>query len=633
MNGRATRTSIRVLDWLILLAALVTLIVRFNGGFYAEPFGVRVSMRKLERPLLAAFALILLRRWLDRDSGFLGIPGHRYREWWRAFFRSDADALTGVRLPVQWHTVLAVVALVAVGLAMFWAQLTQMGSVSDLGDPLFSMWRMGWVAHQLSGDPRPLFDANIYHPTPLTLTFSDSMLLPSTVAAPFLGMGIPPVIVYNVLLLAGIVASGVATFFLVKRLTHSIPAAFVGGLLYTLHPYRFEHYAHFELQMTMWMPLGLLVLLRFLDTLRFREALLAALCMAAQLYSSMYYGIFFPFFATAIIGTLIVLTRTPWSRMLKPAVVAGFVAVVLAVPLAVPYVQAQKIKGERDEASVRFYSADIKDFLRPHQRLKTYAGRLLPDEHPERALFPGLSPLVLTAVALAPPIGQVRLAFLAGLLLSGDMTQGMNGFLYPILYEVFPPIRGMRVPARFSILLGIALAVLSAFGVRRLLAKCRTPQTRALALAGMTALVLIDLRPHLELMPVWREPPPIYEALKAEPGNVVLAEFPFEIDRPLVTDEIPFMYFSMWHWLPLVNGYSGFLPPGREALPEVVRGFPDGASIAALRLHGATHVTINCALMGSDCDAVMRRADETPALTLIKEAAWEGRPVRLYRLK
>ena len=633
VTPHSRRTTIRVLDWLIVVAALVTLVVRFTGGFYAEPWGLRVSMRRFERPLLVAAALILLRRWLDRETGFLGIPGSRYRAVLLATVRLDTDSLTGVPIPSRIHAAAGAIALLVVGLGMYWVQLSHMEWVPDLGDPLFSMWRMGWIARQLSGDPRPFFDANIFYPTPLTLTFSDSMLLPSLLAAPFLKAGLRPAIVYNAFFLAGILASGLATYFLVKRLTRSIPAAFIGGLLYTLHPYRFEHYAHFELQMTMWMPLGLLALVRFCDSLRLRDAMLAALCMAAQLYSSMYYGIFFPLFAGAVVVTLLVLTRTSWRRVLTPAAVAGLAAVLLAAPLARPYARAQAIKGDRGEDVVKFYSADIEDFFRPHPRLATYAGRLLPDVHPERALFPGFSPLVLSLVALAPPIGQMRLAFTAGLLVAGDMTQGMNGSLYPFLYDVFPPIRGMRVPARFSILLGIALAVLASFGVRRLLARCRTPASRALALAGMTALVLVDLRPKLELMPVWREPPPIYDVLKTQTGPVVLAEFPFEVHLPLVTSEIPFMYFSMWHWLPMVNGYSGFTPPGREALPEVVRGFPDGASIAALRMHGATHVTINCALMGSDCDAVMRRADQTPQLTLLNEATWEGKPVRLYRLR
>jgi hypothetical protein len=303
------------------------------------------------------------------------------------------------------------------------------------------------------------------------------------------------------------------------------------------------------------------------------------------------------------------------------------------VPLARPYAQAQAIKGDRGESIVKYYSADIEDFFRPHPRLATYAGRLLPDVHPERALFPGFSSLVLSAVALAPPIGQMRLAFVAGLLVAGDMTQGLNGSLYPFLYDVFPPTRGMRVPARFSILLGIALAVLAAFGVRRLLAKCRTPTTRALVLTGITLLTLIDLRPKLDLMPVWREPPPIYEVLKGRPEPVVLAEFPFETNLPLVTNEIPFMYFSMWHWLPTMNGYSGFEPPGRETVPGLMRGFPDAVSIAALRMHGATHVTINCALMGPGCGTVLRKVDALPQFTLLTEATWEGKPVRLYRFK
>lgn len=633
VNPRTRHTTIRVLDWLVVVAAVVTLVVRFSGGFYTEPWGLRVSMRRFERPLLVAVVLILLRGWVDRDTGFLGIPGSRYRAWFLATFRLDADSLTGVALPSRLHTAMGAIALLVVGLGMFWVQLSHMESVPDLGDPVFSMWRMGWVAHQLSGDSRPFFDANIFHPTPLTLTFSDSMLLPSLLAAPFLNAGVRPAIVYNAFLLGAILSSGLAAYFLVRRLTRSIPAAFIGGLLYTLHPYRLEHYPHFELQMTMWMPLGLLALLRFCDTLRLRDAILASLCMAAQLYSSMYYGIFFPLFATAVVGSLLMFTRTPWRRVITPAAVAGIVAIVLAVPLARPYAQAQAIKGERGEAVVKYYSADIEDFLRPHPRLATYAGRLLPDVHPERALFPGFSPLVLSVVALAPPIGQLRLAFTAGLLVAVDMTQGLNGSLYPFLYDVFPPIRGMRVPARFSILLGLALAVLAAFGARRLMARCRTPAMRTLAFAGMTALILVDLRPELELMPVWREPPPIYEELKGEREPVVLAEFPFELNLPKVTNEIPFMYFSMWHWLPTVNGYSGFLPSGREVLPEIVRGFPDSVSIAALRMHGATHVTINCALMGPDCDAVMRKADQTPQLTLLKEATWEGKPVRLYRLR
>ena len=131
--------------------------------------------------------------------------------------------------------VLAFTAIVAV---LTWPQVAQLHSVPDLGDPLFSMWRMGWVFQQLQGDPRALFDANIFHPTPLTLTLSDSMLVPSLIAAPLFAAGLHPLFVYNGLLLAAFPINGFATYLLIRKLTGSAAASFIGALFYMCHPYR-----------------------------------------------------------------------------------------------------------------------------------------------------------------------------------------------------------------------------------------------------------------------------------------------------------------------------------------------------------------------------------------------------------
>ena len=68
--------------------------------------------------------------------------------------------------------------------------------------------------------------------------------------------------IYNLLLLSGFVLSGVTIFLLVRALTGRRDAAIVAGAIFALYPYRFEHYSHLELQMTMWMPLALLELHR-----------------------------------------------------------------------------------------------------------------------------------------------------------------------------------------------------------------------------------------------------------------------------------------------------------------------------------------------------------------------------------
>lgn len=625
--------AIFILDVVIVVLVVGAFAIWLTGGFYSEPFGFRVSARRIDRPFLAALVLAFVRWRVGRGEGFLRQPTERYlRLRTRVFQRGADETPVELRSRGWWHSTLAALGLLGIGAAQLRTQLRHMDSVPDLGDPLFSIWRMGWVYRQLGGDPRPLFDANIFHPTPLTLTLSDSMLLPSLTASPLLAAGIAPVVAYNILLLSGFFFSGLAAYLLIRRLTGSVRAAFIGGLLYAFYPYRLEHYSHLELQMTQWMPLALLFLHRFSESFRARDIVLAALCIVAQLYSSMYYGVFFVFFAAAVLGTLFAISKPQWRRIVGPMAVAGMVALVLAVPLARPYLAAQSMKGERNTEVVTFYSADLSDYFRPHPRLAMYGGHLLADVNPERALFPGLTPLVLSGVALATPLGPIRLAYTASLAVALDMSRGMKGALYPYLYDWFPPLRGMRVPARFSVILAISLAVLGAFGARRLLARVRSPRARSAVFAALVVAVTIDLQPKLDLLPVWHAPPPIYETL-ANRTDVVLAEFPFELNLPMTTNELPFMYFSVFHGLPMVNGYSGFTPPNHEKLVQDVRGFPDDTALAALRARGVTHVTVNCALMGDSCAAFLARSDQSPALRLVQSAEWEGKPARLYELK
>jgi hypothetical protein len=619
------------LDWVALCFAVAAVAIAWTGGFYTVIGGVRISARNADRTLLlAAIAFGLRRAWLPHVRPF-GVDRPEWQRWRARLFRADADSLDRPKRPAWSRAVLAVLGILVFGAALLHRQLLQMDSVPDLGDPLFSMWRMGWLFEQLRGDSRPLFGGNIFYPEPLALTYSDSMLLPSLTAAPLLAAGIHPVYAYNILFLTGFAFSATATYLLVDRLTGSSRAAFISALLYGFYPYRFEHYSHLELQMTHWMPITLLWLHSFVTTLKLRYALLAALGAAAQLYSAMYYGVFFLFYATAVVGTLLVVTRPPWRRLAVPAAAAVALAAALAVPLARPYIAAQGIKGERDELAVRFYSAGPSDYFRPHPRSATYGGRLLEDKHPERALFPGTLSLVLPMAGLVPPLGTTRLAYAAGLVTSFDLSLGFNGLVYKHLYQWLLPFRGLRVPARMSVVLAISLAVLSAFGVRRLLGRFKSEAARTLVFAALVLGVAVDLRPALDLRSVWFQPPPIYGTLAGR-QNTVLAEFPTRVTVPDVTDGVPSLYFSFWHWTSVVNGYSGFTPPSYAVFLDEVVNFPARPAIDALKRRGVTHVTVNCALYSGGCDKLLEKVDESQVFRQVVSASWEGQPVRLYEL-
>ena len=623
------RALVVILDGLLVLLSVLSIYIAISGGFRGAVLGVILSARSVWRPAALAIVVGAIRLWVaDRAPLFL-IPRERRLRLWARLYRPRLDDVSGASdsqsiAPMA----LAAAGICAVCVVLLFPQLRHMESVPDFGDPLLSTWRMGWVYEQLRGDPRRLFDANIFYPEPLTFTYSDSMLLPGATAAPLLAAGVRPIVAYNLLFLSGFVLSGLAAYILVERLTGSAAAGFVSALVFGFYPYHFEHYSHLELQMMQWMPLALLAIHRFLATARLRYAVAGALCVAAQLYSSMYYAVFFVLYATVVIGVLLLSVRPAWRRMLAPIAVASVVGIALAMPIVRAYSASTKIKGERRIDEIEIFSAEPADYLRAHARSALYGNHSLPGRQPERALFPGVVPVALAAVGVAPPIGLARIAYSAGLLLAFDGSLGINGVSYPYLYKWFMPIRGLRVPARFSVLVALSLAVLSGYGARRLLDRSRTAVARRLTFAGLIVAAVANPWPVLDLRPVWPEPPPVYGALSGA-RHVVLAEFPIEDDFVANTR---YMYFSVWHWSPMVNGYSGYMPDSYDRFARSVRGFPAPEAIAALKAKGVTHITVNCAFYRRSCPDWLERIDAVPDLHRVADGRWQGAVVRLYEV-
>jgi hypothetical protein len=534
------------------------------------------------------------------------------------------------------HAIAAAMGLGAALILLLHQQVRHLDYVPDLGDPLFSIWRVGWVNHQLFTDPRHLFDANIFYPERLTLTLSDPIVLPSVMAAPLLAVGIHPVVAYNLLLLSAFWFSGIAVYLLVERLTASPRAAFIAGLIYACCGYRFDHYSHLELQMTQWMPLGLLALHLLIgrdpgpvirDPKRWWYALALAITLVAQLYSSMYYAVFFVVYAALIGAGLLIVHRPSVRRLVLPLLVSAAMAAIAALPLVRAFAAAEPMKGERPVGEIRYYSAVPDDYLRVN-RYSMLWRKVLHRPAPERTLFPGAAPFTLAAVGIAPPLGGIPLIYTAGLLLSYDGSLGLNGVAYPFLYRWLRPFHGLRVPARFGALVALTLALLAGFGARRVLAWRYSRRYQHVAFTALIAFVMIDAWPALALRPVWKEPPSIYQVLKYTP-NVVIAETPILEDE---TANIPFMYFSLWHWTRMVNGYSGFIPNSYAEFRKQMVFFPDATSIGALRSRGVKYVSVNCGLIYPGCGEIMDAMRHDTRLRLAADTQWNGHTVQLYEV-
>jgi hypothetical protein len=496
----------------------------------------------------------------------------------------------------------------AFALVVFYATLTAVVTypqiwflhrgIPDLVDAYFSIWRLAWIAHQLPHGPLHLFDANIFFPERLTLAYSDAVLAPGLVMAPLFWIGVSPVLIYNLVLLAGFTLSGVATFALVKELTRDTAAALLGGAFFVCAPYRFDHYVHLELQLTMFMPIALWALHRTIRTARWSAAVFVAVALAMQTFCSIYYGIFFgTLFCLMAVLLVIAEARVDVSRVVKLLGAAALLTAVLVVPYLPPYLAARQTVGVRADAEVLYYSAVPRDYLASHPDNWLY-GRLLKlaaGGGEERHLFPGVGVLIFAGLALWPPVSRTVLVYVISCTLAFEASLGLHGYVFRWLRDWLLPYRGTRVPARFGMLVAMLLAVMAGYGVSRALK--RTSRAGRFLLAAIVLVVMVlETRTLVPLTAVPTRPAVVDTWLRAQAPSVIV-ELPVPPpNQPFQESEGKPLYHSVFHWQKLVNGTSGFFPPSYLDLLDHMRSFPDRESIRYLRVRGVRFIVVRQAM-------------------------------------
>jgi hypothetical protein len=496
------------------------------------------------------------------------------------------------RRAVQWLAVTGLFALLTI--ALTWPQAFYLGSrAAQHHDVYFNMWRLRWVAHALITPSAGVFDGNIFHPEQRALAYSDAMLVEGIVAAPMLWAGLKPALVHNLLLLGAIAVSGLAMCALARYLTGSLGAGVVAGVVFAFAPYRFEHIMHMELQWTMWMPLGFLALHRTFETGRWRYGLTTGACIALQMLSSIYYGVFLA--SLIALGALLLMARdreVALPRALLALAAGAVVAAAVSAAYAVPYLRVQTTVGERSGQEVASYSARPSNYLAATSSNSLYGSRTASRGDVERHLFPGAIPVVLAIAGLLLRTRSRRaIVYLLLLAAAFETSLGFNGYIYPWLYEHVAVYRGLRAPARLGVFVLMFLAVLAAYGYRALVDR-RPPVVRAALVAALTLGLIAEYHVAFVLAPFANAAPPVYRVLASQPRGIV-AELPVPPADRLPGREAEYSYLSTFHWFPLVNGYSGTYPPSYLARLEHLRGFPDERSLLELRRDNVTYVILH----------------------------------------
>jgi hypothetical protein len=629
-DRRALNTIAPAADLLIVALVGLAAAAWKIGAYRFDLLGVRVSVSSATRPLLVAAALLAIRLSIDRRSPWLVT---RLRESARTALPFGEAQLFGpfndASRAERWREfAFVLLAFVVLTVVFTWPQAIRMNGVPDLGDPLFSIWRISWVNHRIWAHPTTLFDTNIFYPEPRTLAYSDPVIVPALLAAPLFWVGIPRVVAYNVLFLSSFVFSGAATYYFVRALSGRRDAAAIAGVVFALYPFRFEHYSHLELQMTMWMPLALWGLHRAMAAGLLRDGLAAGGAFALQMLSSLYFGMYFAIYLLVVSAVLWVGRRYPWrpvAVLAAGAVLAG----AMVAPVASQYIANRPVMGDRNLDTVASYSAVGPDYLKAHFRSYVYQ-QWGHNAQPERQLFPRIAPVALALTGAWPPLSVARIGYAAALAVAFDGSLGMNGAIFPWLREHVPGYAGLRVPARFSMLVGLSLAILAGHGAARL---AGTGARARVVSAAVLAVVLAEGLPNITLERVWPAPPNIYAAIGDDPDAVV-AEFPMPADNDVTWSDARYLYFSTFHWHKMVNGNSGFSPPSYLEMLKRERDFPSPEAVDYLRRRGVDYIALHGAFTNPTryrhtAELLEARGD----LELVAVSPWEGSESRLYRFR
>jgi hypothetical protein len=608
-----------------------------------------------------------------------------------------------------------VLAYTAITIVMSWPLVTRLGAeiAWDLGDPVFNCWVMMWTGGQLLATLGGHFNAlhefwngNIFHPSPLTIAYSEHLTPQMLQALPIFATTGNIVLGYNLVFLSTFVLSGFAAYLLVRDLTGQRLAAFFAGLAFAFAPYRLSQTSHLQVLSTYWMPLALFALRRYFTTRRPRALVGAGAALALQNLSCGYYLLFFSPFAAAYC-----LYEMAHRRLLGDVrhwIALGLTAAAVALvtwPFLSPYLDLRRSGdvGVRSYEEAVQFSADTWAFGTAPEYSRVWGERLRAFPKGEGDGFPGVAILGFAVVGLVwgfrraagttsgaeskpakPPIWRTALVVLVGGLVVIDLVALMwliargsipilvegrpwrdadplvtaligllalllvvwpaarrfvrgapdsaFGFyaaaalvaallalgprmmsagrsigtgLFYWLFTFVPGFDGVRVPARYLMLVVLFLAVLAGLGAAALIISRRRLGVALAAIASV--LLLVEAWPGptptnvrlvtkgLELAPRHlanaRTLSPLYQLIRDEPGRVVLAEFPF--GEPAY--EILATYYAGFHRRPLVNGYSGFFPENYLRRLTFLERIPFDldAATKALVSSGATHVIVH----------------------------------------
>ena len=484
------------------------------------------------------------------------------------------------------------------GVIHTWPLATDLGGLSrnDNADTMLNAWAISWVAHQVPRNPARVFDANIFHPYPSTLAYSEPLIVPGLMAIPLRGLGASPVLTYNILLLVGFALTALSLYVLVMRWTGDHLAAILAGALLAYTAHTITRLPQLQAIHAYSLPMAVLAFDRLLSRGWTRDAVGLGVAVLMAALTSGHLAVFLVF---GLAAAFLVRPEAWWGAHGRPMVlrlaVAAAATFVVALVFCWPYIElGRDMRFQRPLKGVASLAASGWTYFTTTavMHYSLWSEHLF-RQHSRDALFPGFVALGLAAVALVGGHWRTprRRMLLAVAAIGFLMSLGTSTPFYEFAYHAFPPMQGIRAASRFGYLLVFAVATLAGLGLAGLRRRGAPGPMRILAVGALVVATLESFHGPLRYQ-AFDGVSPIYRVIGQDPEPGAVVELPI-YGGPTFFRNAPYVLASTAHWRPLVNGYSGHRPNDFERAAERLSGFPGEEALSFLRELDVRYVVLH----------------------------------------
>jgi hypothetical protein len=492
-------------------------------------------------------------------------------------------------------------------------------TASFAGDARAFIWVLAWDNHVVLDHVPSLFNANKLFPLPNALAYGEHLFGISLFTLPLYAATRNPVLAYNVVWILAYVLTAAAVHLLAWRFTHDHLAAMTAAMAFTFCFFRMHHgHGHLNLIWCFWIPLSFVAMDRWVERPTWTRLLVWTAIIVLQALAAWYQAVLIVVADAVFLVWLFAVERRtlPLSRVLLHGLAGALAAFVVVWPFARYYF----ILHSEPPSYASRASADLVGWFVPPEN--TWLGQWLLAHHVkgprwiwgETTVYLGWITLGLASAGAVISMRSrdalarrarffIVLGAIAGVLAvgpsAGEAASGSFGWSPFGLLAHVPGLSLFRIPARYTELLNLALAVLAAMAcaaAHRRFGRAGRALTIALTVLLLAEFYVVKF-PGGEPQPF--PVPAVYKYIATLPSGAVLS-LPDYARTDLWFQEADYQYFSTAHWHPAVNGDAREFPPQFVDVAERMKRFPDPDAAATMRATGVKYVVLHAGQRGAE---------------------------------